>query len=173
MDSEVINDNRKEQIIRLAKTNQILNYNHHSADTRILLHKKHQKDQLMINWDTEIKNEYAQYPISYDIDRQQNDIIDMTAQLLVDVVFNPDTAQHEKKLIIDPKNELLIKAFEGGLTFELDDKGTGRPDKQIKEVYPYTNLINCLHQIVYHIYLAQLTQEKRKQKKDLNITFGY
>jgi|GEM_PF-926785 len=173
LDSDFSDDVQKEEIIRKCLTKQIINYPESQNKVRLYTYTEKKEFENPFSFDYFLKQEFGQSPKSSEIKAAKNDIIDLTARLLREVVINPLNGQEEKRLVIHPQNEMLIKAFEGGVTYEPKENDADRPERKLKEIYPYTNLINAVHQLIYEVFLAQKVEAGRKNKKQVSFKAHY
>lgn len=166
LDAIIAGDETRAEFILSAKNKHIMQYSGSSQNYFLLAHKDKQNRFAPDDWTELFLQHYGKSPQEYDITDLES-IVESTSKLLADQFFNPITGQRESKFVVNPQADLLIKCLEGGLQSETDTTGQLKPKIKIKEEYPYINIANALHQIVFNFYLSQRIETINAVKKPI------
>lgn len=128
----------------------------------------------IFNWDMVFEKKHNAISIGYDLDNCLDDIVNKTAELLVNNVYSRYNNKSEKRFLIHSKCDLLIKSLQGGLTYQNEDNGF-TVSKKLVEEFPHTNLGNAMHNIIYDIFLNQEAEQvsSNNQSSGIIVQAGY
>lgn len=124
------------------------------------------------DWDMVFEKKHGAIAIGYEIEPCLDDLINKTADLLVANVFNRYSNKSEKRFLVHKNCENLSKALSGGLTYANKDNGFTVKKDLIKQ-YPYINLGNAMHNIIYDIFLSQQFESEMKNTGGIICNAGY
>lgn len=165
LESIVAENEDREGFIKQIKAVQANNYRDSLQKFFLLAHSEKSKTYSPFDFNTMLQAQYGRFPEFYDISQKMNDVIDLVSKSLIDTVYDYKTSVREAKILINPRCDVLIKAFEGGLTFEEVQSGSLKANKKILEQYPYTNIANSLHQLAYNVFISQEFEQSKEYNK--------